>query len=305
MTALTLNGRLICAAACSYSIEQNGPLSNGEPVPYYGGAGFLVPPTGIVGDGADDINAALVGTIPDGVVVAIRGTLPPRPPITVKIARDWLNDFNAAPVERDGMPGRVHRGFFHTLETLWPGLRDETRRQLDALGGSAKLFVTGHSKGGGVAPLAAWRFHQAEGIVPRVVTFAGARCGNDTFTESHNDAIAQDRYEFGNDIVPWVPPSDDFLRNIKPLPSIPLKNPFHSLETFDYEPTGSLLYIQRDLEIVGDSDELQQQRLSDISQSILHLNFEQIITDHFLQCGLVSGYMKAVCPTGVCPPGPE
>jgi len=78
---------------------------------------------------------------------------------------------------------------------------------------NSKLFIAGHSKGGGMAPLAAWRFHNAEGITPKVVTFAGAHCGSSQFAAAYNAEIDHDRYEFGNDIVPWLPLSEQILES--------------------------------------------------------------------------------------------
>jgi len=297
MTAPTLNGRLICASASTYGIV-NGALGPDEPAPYFAGTGYLDAPGVFVG-GDKDIDAVLVGTNADGVVVAFRGTLPPQLPIPLQIALDWFSDFEFAPVVKPDMPGPVHRGFYDALQFLWAGVRDEVHRRLDALGDGAKLFITGHSKGGGIAPLAAWRFHKAEGITPKVVTFAGAHCGSSQFAAAYNAEIDQDRYEFGNDIVPWLPLSEQILENIpQSLKLLPFANPFAKLQAFDYEPTGTLFYIQRDLSIISGNPDLKKQRLDSIAKAFLHV--EQIIRDHSLQCGLESGYMQAVCPAGVC-----
>src|SRR5207244_10556303 len=97
-------------------------------------------------------------------------------------------------------------------------------------------------------------------------------------------------------IVPHLPPSDDFLAHFE-IPFIHV-NPFTHLETYDYESTGALLYIQRDLTIIGDSDELQEQRVKGLARAVIHRQFEQIGDDHRVACGW--GYMSAVCPIGVC-----
>jgi hypothetical protein len=329
MPASTLNGRLLCASQCAYAVQnEDGVLTEGEPVPYYEAAGYLARPAGFV-RGPRGIHACLVGTTPDGVVLAFRGTLPPLPLPTnlisgFQVLLDWMNNFNAPPVrledpdvpaELADNPGRVHAGFYDALNLLWEPLRDAVLEQLKQVGPDAKLFITGHSKGGAIAPLAAWRFHVRLKITARVVTFAGARCATAPFVAAYNDAIAQDRFEFSNDIVPYVPPSLDFLNVVKPLPLLPSKlimgfnllanltpNPLAGLATYDYQPTGTLQYIASDGSIVsGDTDDLTKQRQQALRQALTGGQYEQVILDHLIECS--SGYIKAICPTGVCPPG--
>lgn len=294
MTAPTINGQMICASNCAYAIDASGVLPLDGTDRYYAGAGFVRPPTTFLG-GKEDINACLVGTIPDGVVVAFRGTLPPDH-VSLPILLDWINDINATPVEADGFPGRVHEGFLGSLDSLWIALVPEIKAQLAQAGAAAKLFVTGHSKGGAVAPLAGWRLQNAEGIAARVVTFAGARCGTEAFAAAYNAVIEHDRYEYADDIVPHLPPSDDLIERFE-TPIFHL-NPFKDLDTYDYEPAGKLLYIQRDGTITEEFDGLDNQRLRDLAHAVIHGQFQQIGDDHRVACGW--GYMSAVCPTGVC-----
>jgi hypothetical protein len=296
MPAPTLNGRLICASNCAYEIRGEGALPLDDTDRYYAGVGFVQPPTAFVG-AREDIDACFVGTIPDGVVVAFRGTLPPVA-YTLQILLDWINDIKARPIVAPGMPGRVHEGFLLSLDSLWEKTRAEARRQLDLAGADAKLFITGHSKGGGIAPLAAWRFLQEDKIVPRVVTFAGAKCGDFSFAQAYDAVIAQDRFEFDNDIVPHLPASDHFLKGFE-LPFVHV-NPFKNLEPYDYQPTGTLRYILSDFSVIDDAPGLADQRLKGLASAVLHLHFQQIGDDHRVGCGF--GYMGAACPTGVCAP---
>lgn len=295
MPAPTLNGRLICASNCAYEIRAEGILPLDETDRYYAGVGFVQPPFAFVG-AREDIDACFVGTFPDGVVVAFRGTLPPVE-YSLQVLLDWINDIKAKPVMAPGMPGRVHEGFLATLNALWEKVRAEVQRQLSQAGVGARLFITGHSKGGGVAPLAAWRFLQDEKVTPQVVTFAGAKCGDYPFTQAYNAVIEQDRFEYDNDIVPHLPASDDFLKGFQ-VPFVHF-NPFKDLEAYDYEPTGTLRYIQSDLTIIGDTPGLADQRLKRLADAVLHLHLEAIGDDHRVGCGF--GYMSATCPTGVCP----
>jgi len=76
MPAPTLEGRLICASKWSYAITDSGPVP--AIGPYDNGsalAGAIAFATG-----SSRIDAAIVGTGPDGVVLAFRGTLPPTSP---------------------------------------------------------------------------------------------------------------------------------------------------------------------------------------------------------------------------------
>src|SRR5262245_37992789 len=110
-TATTLEGRLLCASACAYAvIEGESSLDPEAALPYYAGVGFTQPPAAFQA-GTEDINACLVGTTDDGVVVAFRGTLALDGPFTLPKLLDWVNDLNAKPVEGDGLPGQVHEGF--------------------------------------------------------------------------------------------------------------------------------------------------------------------------------------------------
>src|SRR5262249_55062151 len=162
MAAPTLHGRLLCASYCTYSVIADGPLNLDPTDTYYAGAGFLKQPQGFVG-GPSLINACLVGTLPDGVVLAFRGTLPfdiHRYPTL----RDWLNDFSANPMPEAGYPGFVHPGFFGSVATLWDAALAEVQRQRVGAAAAAPLLVTGHSKGGAMSALAAWRLQTEVGI---------------------------------------------------------------------------------------------------------------------------------------------
>src|SRR4051812_43127195 len=119
MTALKLDGRLLCASGAAYSISADEPTLAPDPTNVYmSGAGFIRPPSVIVG-GLRDIDGCLVGEIPDGVVVAFRGTL--RFDIhQAPTLFDWLSDFDAELISVPGLPGQVHIGFASALTVLAP-----------------------------------------------------------------------------------------------------------------------------------------------------------------------------------------
>jgi predicted lipase len=189
MPATTLEGRLLCASGCAYAvIEGESVLDAQMAVPYYAGVGFSEPPAAFLA-GTDEINACIVGTTIEGVVVAFRGTLPLDGPFTIPKLLDWMNDLNAKPIQRDGLPGYVHEGFLGALDSLWASVRDETKRQLALAPAGTPLFVTGHSKGGGVAPLAAMRFLRDENLTAKVITYAAPKPGDQEFADAYDAAI--------------------------------------------------------------------------------------------------------------------
>jgi hypothetical protein len=294
--APTVEGRLLCACNCTYYIDGSGSLNPSAAAPYYAGAGFTNPPA-TFGGGVHNINACLVGANPDGVVVAFRGTLPidPRLPIdlpNLDALLDWMNDFNADLVAADGMPGLVHHGFLGSLDSLWSAVSAEVNRLLPP-GGA--LWITGHSKGGGIAPLAAVRM-QAADITPRLITFAAPRAGNTEFANSYNAAFDHVRYEHADDIVPHLPPSADFLDVLSSLPIVGSR--FAGLTRYEYRSVGALRFIDWSGHLVADSPTLNVVRFLNLAKRIVTGQFRQIGLDHRIDCG--SGYMSAVCPPEVC-----
>ncbi|HEY9662278.1 MAG TPA: lipase family protein, partial [Allocoleopsis sp.] len=144
--------RLLCASVVAYGINAEGKLVLSQP--YYDAVGFIHPPVAFA-SGEDNIDAYLVGTIDEGVILAFRGTIPP-------IIRDlqswldWINDVMGQPIEVPGFPGKVHEGFWGSLDALWNDLVTEIKRQLQINGKPLPLYITGHSKGGAIASLAAF-----------------------------------------------------------------------------------------------------------------------------------------------------
>ena len=299
MAATTLVGRLLCASASAYAVmEGEDRLDPEAAVPYYAGVGFKEPPAAFLA-GSSDINACVVGTTADGVVVAFRGTLPLDGPFTIPKLLDWVNDLNAKPIPGDGLPGGVHEGFLGSLNSLWGSVRDEAKRQMLQAGAAAPLLVTGHSKGGAVAALAAMRFRNQEAVQPMVITFAAPKAGNTDFADAYNAVMDHTRYEFAEDVVPHLPPSASFLGVLNAASVFSRRLP--DLEQFDYGRVGKLLYITRALQIVPDPDNsLLGQRRERILQLVLTGRLQTIGDDHRIGCG--HGYMSAINPSGVCPP---
>lgn len=294
--APTVEGRLLCACDCAYYIDGSGTLNPSAAGPFYIGAGFSNPPT-TFGGGIHNINACLVGANPDGVIVAFRGTLPIELLMRIDLPNldallDWMNDFTADLVAADGMPGRVHHGFLGSLDSLWSAVSAEVSRLLPA-GGA--LWIAGHSKGGGIAPLAAVRL-KATGFTPRLITFAAPRAGNEEFANAYNAAFDHVRYEYADDIVPHLPPSADFLDVLSALPIY--GDRFAAMTRYEYRSVGVLRFIDWSGHLVADSPTLGVVRFLNLAKRIVTRQFRQIRLDHSIDCG--SGYMSAVCPPEVC-----
>jgi hypothetical protein len=301
--APTLDGRLICACNCAYDVKAPGPLPTPPGSTYYDGAGFTTTPTAFV-SGDQDIDACLVGTTPDGVVLAFRGTL------TFDFSdraslRDWLNNFAARPVTPNWLPpgsgAGVHSGFLASLEGLVSqGALTEVNRQLQAAGSGAKLLITGHSKGGAAATLAALRVWTTDTRPSQVVTFAAPRCGDRAFADVYNNArILHTRYEFQDDIVPHAPPT--FGSVLSHLNDVPwLGSVLTGLQEYDYESVGNLRFIDWSNQPESDSTWLDLQRLLSLARVIVDQQWDTFLRDHQIGCKAEPGYMMFVCPTGVC-----
>jgi len=127
---------------------------------------------------------------------------------------DWAQNGRAAPVpfqlsaEDVGLwrtidlGCEVHGGFLDELKAVLRPLID----QLQNLGGADRpLLVTGHSQGGAVAALATLALSNAGFQVEATYTFAAPRAGGREFVGSVQTPVF--RFEYGVDLVPWLPPA--------------------------------------------------------------------------------------------------
>jgi pimeloyl-ACP methyl ester carboxylesterase len=147
------------------------------------------------------------------IVVAFRGS---EAPTTLDGLKDWLltnaNNYLILPEGRAGtdfaaagVGARFHRGFLDALGMVWEPL-------LAAVDAAQKakerpLWVTGHSLGGALALLAAWRLQRSFMAVQEIVTFGAPMVGN----EAASQAFAREfpgkifRYIDLEDVVPHLP----------------------------------------------------------------------------------------------------
>jgi alpha-beta hydrolase superfamily lysophospholipase len=109
-------------------------------------------------------------------------------------------DFAAA-----GVGARFHKGFMSALAEVWEPLLAAVEAAMKAK--ERPLWVTGHSLGGALALLAAWRLQQNFIPVFQVTTFGAPMVGNqiaaEAFQKEFPGKIA--RYVDGLDLVPHLP----------------------------------------------------------------------------------------------------
>ena len=197
------------------------------------------------------IDLALVGRVVEGVVVAFRGTLPPffaSGEDGWSVLLDWLNDSLSLCVETPDYAGGVHLGFADSTRRLWddaaegPGVKSAVEAMLarSRIDGRARchLFVTGHSKGGALANLTAYRTANRpewQGMGVSVATFAAARAGNAGFARAYEATrILCLRYEIPSDLVPHLPPGPHTPHWVNRL----VHGLVPALAATDYQPVG-------------------------------------------------------------------
>src|SRR5262249_43236938 len=165
---------------------------------------------------------AYVATNDDHIVVAFRGT---ESPTTLDGFKDCLvteaanllivpegdlgTDFVAA-----GVGAKFHMGFIKALAMIWDPLFaavDAERKQSDR-----PIWITGHSLGGALAKLAAWRFKRKFVPVHQIYTFGAPMIGNDLA------AAAFDR-EFPDRIFRYV----NFPDPVPKLPTVSLMSNYY------------------------------------------------------------------------------
>ncbi|MEI9988357.1 MAG: hypothetical protein WDN69_37820 [Aliidongia sp.] len=154
------------------------------------------------------------------------------------------------------------------------------------------FYVTGHSKGGAVTYLAAMRLRTAypAKFPVFVATFAAARAGNDLFAQAYDAAIPHSaRFEYADDLVPHLPPSDAFIEMFK---RVDFFAPTLNGLTPGYASVGDLHFIDWDGNLVGDSNLLEFHRFTHLAELMVGFGFQTIADDHSIAPG--AGYDKGV-----------
>ena len=160
-----------------------------------------------------DNTQAYVGENETSIVIAFRGS---QSPASLDGVKDWLltnarnflvlpegrigTDFAAA-----GVGARFHRGFLEALDEIWSPLYEQVETVFSKQ--DRPVWVTGHSLGGALALLCAWRMHQHFVPIHQVCTFGAPMIGNlaaaEAFAREFPDQIY--RYVDAGDLVPRLP----------------------------------------------------------------------------------------------------
>jgi len=295
---IPMSQKLMYAARKAYQVSITGP------VPAYAAGSpeatddaqinWLAGSQSGFASGVDLTNAGYVGETATEIIVALRGTLPLSltSPDKRQAILDWLNDGDAILVPFDASPGLVHKGFLKALDTLW-SVMGPTVNAVSAANPLKPIYVTGHSKGGAMANLAALRIKAAlPNASVTVTTFAAARPGDAAFQSHYNQAITHSiRFEYRDDVVPHLPPTSEFLEVLTHIPAFAQN--LSPLINLNFVSVGDLYFIDWDTpsKIEGETFLLEMRRRLALGTLILTLQFGQIVGDHTIDPG--GGYDKA------------
>lgn len=160
-----------------------------------------------------DNTQAYVGHDDGAIVVAFRGSESPN---SIDGFKDWLltnaKNFLILPEGRAGtdfvaagVGARFHKGFIEALEEIWAPLLAEIQKVVKAK--ARPVFVTGHSLGGALALLAAWRLHRSFIPIHQIYTFGAPMIGNDKAAAAFQKSFPGKIFRFVDrrDLVPRLP----------------------------------------------------------------------------------------------------
>jgi triacylglycerol lipase len=167
-----------------------------------------------------ETSIACIASYPDKNIVAYMGTKTQFNTFenAIESIEDWSENFKTllVPFEMSGeqlgidqplkLGGLVHKGFLEQLKEVQGEVVKELLK-IERGGKSRPVFVTGHSQGGAEAALATSALLAGGFPVVSTYTFAAPRPGNLEFFQSIPTTLPVHRIEFGDDIVPHVPPT--------------------------------------------------------------------------------------------------
>ncbi|HEV2332401.1 MAG TPA: hypothetical protein VGV16_04495 [Gammaproteobacteria bacterium] len=311
-----LSCKLLKASAYAYQVNTAGAISPDDALAKLlgeSGEAYAVVSSG--GNQSDsDRDAAYLWLSGKEVIIAFRGTLPYNPnaadPAAEALAlQDWINDADFSP-QADPDFGPVHAGFLDSFDKLWPGIQKQLQAWQAAgkLDASSTVYVTGHSKGGALARLAALKL-KTDKLLPvtEVDTFGAARVGGAAFAAKYAAAgIRDERYENQDDVVPHVPLDDT---EFAMLPLLQRVLNLSGKSSGDYVSVGQLHYIKLDGSLVspadaGDETSLDETRLAEFTSVLANPPqqvMDTVIAAHSLgdlSASDDSRYYQAVCGGG-------
>lgn len=103
--------------------------------------------------------------------------------------KDWITNGKHLMLDcpQDWGAVKAHKGFYNALSTIYQGVRSEVRSRRT---NNQKVFLTGHSLGGALATLCAYRFQKVGGVpVSGVYVFGSPRVGDIGFANEYNDLL--------------------------------------------------------------------------------------------------------------------
>jgi triacylglycerol lipase len=149
----------------------------------------------------------------DSIVIAFRGS---EAPTTLDGLKDWLltnaNNYLILPEGRAGtdfaaagVGARFHKGFLEALEMIWQPLLTAVNEAIKA--NERPVWITGHSLGGALALVAAWRLQRNFVAIQEIVTFGAPMIGNDAAAKAFEQEFSGKIYRFVDldDVVPHLP----------------------------------------------------------------------------------------------------
>lgn len=192
-----------------------------------------------------DTSVACITAYPDRNIVSYMGTKTQFNSLNNATAsiKDWSQNFEAllvpfkltseqlgaghpTNINKDDLGGRVHKGFLDELVAVQSLIVAELQKRG---GRNRPVYVTGHSQGGAEAALATRALLAGGFPVTATYTFAAPRSGNADFAKTIPATLPVHRIEFGDDIVPHVPPAlitKEMQQIAEGLKSIPFLNEY-------------------------------------------------------------------------------
>lgn len=300
---LGLACRLLMASRCAYAIGVTGQLDDKETQYWACKTEKNVIEHRQFVRGNDQINAVLAILTTDAAILAFRGTLPPgnnRP--AHEVLKDWGNDLKAEPVPDPNISGLMHEGFHSAVGSTFGDLLDLLKKwKSDGKLERKKIYVTGHSKGGAMAYIAALLLSEQHIAPDAVYTFAAARAGDANFKSGYDAKHFNTwRYENRYDIVPHVPPNaadSEFVARV-------FADVFREGDV-QYQSAGNLMYINWDGQLTAPYPGLAQERKDRFASEWARRPgeiAEVIINAHSSAIG--DGYGQAVCQEPPRAPSP-
>jgi hypothetical protein len=309
--------QLFCASALTYSIVDatttNADLAAVQP--WYTPIGFASTSDFQICTATNlpETAACIIGVVNGCVLLAFRGT-------AFTDISDWATDLLVEPLTVTGYAGSqgatIHPGLYYSMMEVMP----QITAWLSANGGNMPVYITGHSKGGGMAVLATWYLGQINTPALSditITTFAAPMVGNEAFVDEFIGPYSQTNYINYLDLVPFLPFTTDeantiitdYVNNIQDAAlKAFLTTVLNQFASFGYSATTTnVMYIEQGggaavpvniLKFIVDPNYYKAD-LTAIGADFQSGNYDAIMAAHSCACG--GGYASSICPGIVCP----